>query len=55
MLSTSIKLPDTTVEALDEYAAENTAGNRSEAIRELTAKGLRYDERVEYLNPNATD
>jgi Arc/MetJ-type ribon-helix-helix transcriptional regulator len=46
MRSTSIKLPETTDETLTEYAEENHDGNRSEAIRALLDKGLRYDERV---------
>ena len=46
MRSISIKIPEDTDEALDAVAREEHDGNRSEAIRALIDKGLRYDDRV---------
>jgi hypothetical protein len=42
----TIKVPSKTTELLGEYAETEHDGNRSEAARELLAKGLRFDERV---------
>lgn len=44
MQAITIKLPDDTIESLDDRAQEEYDGNRSEAVRELLDKGLRYDD-----------
>ena len=45
----TVKVPSDTSESLGEYAESQHQGNRSEAIRDLLAKGLAFDERVSEL------
>lgn len=44
MEAITIKLPDDTIESLDERAEEEFDGNRSQTVREILDKGLRYDD-----------
>ena len=49
MQQIAVKIPDDTAEMLSEYSALHHDGNRSESVRELLAKGLRYDEDTDVL------
>lgn len=40
----TVKVPDDTNESLEEIAAEEYDGNRSDAIRALLEKGMEYDD-----------
>ncbi|MFC4990591.1 CopG family ribbon-helix-helix protein [Saliphagus infecundisoli] len=40
----TVKVPGDTYESLEEYTESEHDGNRSEAIRELLARGLEYDD-----------
>lgn len=44
MESVTVKLPDTTIDSLEAIADEEYDGNRSDAIRDLLAKGMDYDD-----------
>lgn len=51
MQTITIKLPDSTIELLDDRAQEEYDGNRSEAVRELLDKGLQ----MTTSKPSGTD
>ena len=44
MQQLSIKLPDDAIESLNDLADEEHDGNRSQAVREVVRKGLKYDD-----------
>jgi metal-responsive CopG/Arc/MetJ family transcriptional regulator len=44
MRQITVKLPDDTADLLEEIAADDFDGNRSEAVRTLLQRGAEYDE-----------